>query len=30
MGHVFHLNLRLEEAQVCNDDECSFFDRIVQ
>lgn len=24
MGHVFHLNLRLEEARVCNDEECSF------
>lgn len=25
MGHVFHLNLRLEEAKLCNDEECNFF-----
>lgn len=29
MGHVFHLNQRLEEAKICNDDECRFFDRIL-
>ena len=29
MEHVFHLNLRLKEAQVCNDEECSFFNRIL-
>ncbi len=23
--HVFHLNLKLEEAKVCNDEECEFF-----
>lgn len=26
MSHVFHLNLRLQEAEVCNSDECAFFD----
>ncbi len=26
--HVFHLNLRLEEADVCNGEECAFFDRL--
>lgn len=25
MGHVFHCNLRLKEAILCNDDECEFF-----
>lgn len=25
MGHVFHLNIRLKEAEVCNNDECAFF-----
>ncbi len=25
MGHVFHLNLRLKEAERCNDEECAFF-----
>lgn len=25
IGHVFHLNIRLLEAQQCNDMECSFF-----
>ena len=29
MGHVFHLNQRLEEAKICNDDECGFFDRML-
>lgn len=29
MGHVFHLDKRLEEAKVCNDAECAFFDRIL-
>lgn len=28
MCHVFHLNLRLKEADVCNGDECAFFDRL--
>lgn len=30
MGHVFHLNLRLEEARVCNDEECGFFNKMLQ
>jgi acetyl esterase/lipase len=25
IGHVFHVNCRLEEAKICNDDECAFF-----
>lgn len=25
LGHVFHCNVRLEEATLCNDDECAFF-----
>lgn len=25
LGHVFHCNINLEEASVCNDDECEFF-----
>ena len=25
IGHVFHLNCRLEEAKHCNDDQCAFF-----
>lgn len=25
MAHVFHLNIRLEEADVCNQEECDFF-----
>lgn len=29
MGHVFHLNQRLAESKVCNDDECRFFDEIL-
>ncbi len=24
-GHVFHLNIRSDEARICNDDECAFF-----
>ncbi len=27
IGHVFHVNCRLEEADRCNDDECAFFRR---
>ena len=27
MGHVFHCNMRLSEAAVCNDEECEFFKR---
>lgn len=25
LGHVFHCNMKLDEARVCNDDECAFF-----
>ncbi len=25
IAHVFHLNIRLPEADICNDDECRFF-----
>lgn len=27
LGHVFHVNIRLEEAKKCNDEECDFFRR---
>ena len=27
IGHVFHVNCKLEEAAKCNDDECAFFRR---
>lgn len=30
IAHVFHVNCRLEEAKVCNDDECGFFHRLVK
>ena len=29
LGHVFHCNLRLPEAAICNDDECAFFRRYL-
>ena len=29
IGHVFHVNCRLDEAKICNDDECAFFKRYV-
>ena len=29
LGHVFHCNMRLEEATRCNDDECAFFSSLV-
>lgn len=25
LGHVFHCNIRLPEALICNQDECAFF-----
>ena len=25
LGHVFHVNMKLEEAEICNKDECYFF-----
>lgn len=30
MVHVFHVNVKLEEAGKCNDEECSFFRRHLQ
>lgn len=30
LQHVFHLNIRLEKAKQCNDDECNFFRRIIE
>lgn len=29
LGHVFHCNIRLEEARRCNDEECDFFRRFL-
>ena len=29
LGHVFHCNIRLEEGQSCNDDECVFFRKFI-
>ena len=25
LGHVFHCNINLPEAEICNDEECNFF-----
>ena len=25
LGHVFHVNVRLKDADICNDEECAFF-----
>ena len=25
LGHVFHCNIKTEDAKICNDDECEFF-----
>ena len=30
LGHVFHLNVRSEAARLCNDEECSFFERLAR
>ena len=30
LGHVFHLNIRSEDAKACNDQECAFFRRCLQ
>lgn len=30
LGHVFQLNIRLDEAKECNDDECNFFRRYMK
>lgn len=29
LGHVFHVNCYLEEATICNDDECNFFRKYI-
>lgn len=29
IGHIFHVNCRLEEARKCNEEECDFFHRFV-
>ncbi len=29
LGHVFHCNIRSEDARRCNDDECGFFRRFI-
>lgn len=29
IGHVFHVNCKLEEARLCNDDQCQFFKQYV-
>lgn len=30
LGHVFHCNMRLDEAACCNDDECAFFKSLMR
>lgn len=30
IGHVFHCNVRLDEAKKCNDEECAFFRRYIK
>ena len=30
LGHVFHCNMKLEEAHRCNKDECEFFKKLVK
>lgn len=29
IGHVFHVNMNLPEAKICNDEECEFFRKFV-
>ena len=29
LGHVFHCNMKLEEAAKCNDEECAFFRKFI-
>lgn len=29
LGHVFHCNMRLEQAEVCNAEECAFFKKFL-
>lgn len=30
LGHVFHVNIKMEEAAVCNEEECRFFKKYVK
>lgn len=30
LGHVFHCNIKLPEAEECNDDECDFFRKYIE
>lgn len=30
LGHVFHCDMRLEDARLCNDEECGFFRRFLE
>lgn len=30
LGHVFHCNMKSEDAKLCNDEECGFFQRICR
>lgn len=29
IAHVFHVNIRLPEAEICNDEECDFFRKYI-
>ena len=29
LGHVFHCNIRLKDATICNDEECNFFKEFI-
>ncbi len=29
LGHVFHCNMKLEDAKKCNDDECNYFKSLI-
>lgn len=29
LGHVFHCNMKLQEAKICNDEECDFFKKYI-
>ena len=30
LGHVFHCNMRLDSARICNDEECNFFKKHIK
>ena len=30
LGHVFHINIKTEEAKQCNDEECHFFRKLME